>query len=518
MVAAMQPSALVFSDDQAEAYDRVADQLRGMGIDLAKGTVVPAVEGKSSVLAVIGKAGSGKTMLLASLYKALQEAGLDIVSGDYEGKKRKERRTLAILAPTNKAASVLRLRGVPATTIHRILYTPVYDPQYERIAEWLAGNGKRPEVEGLTEVALDRAKAFYDQVPSIPGALAAAGLRGSDFIKGWKRREEPLDVGFVDESSMLDERQLDDLREIFPTLVLFGDPAQLAPVGQSGQMVFDGLGETRKLILSRIHRQAEDNPILDLAHALADPDLGFESFERMVEKAAARDDRVQMAQRVDADLMARSPVLVWSNATRIRLITAFRAAQGAPETALIPGEPLICDGIELPLKHRKKRIDLEARGLIKGAQVIYLGPGNRDGFARLHVVGAEDPQVSAASIIKIEKPGEEEPFIPSAARMGAAFLHGAAVTIHKAQGSQWETVQVFAPDLWAASQAGRMEAGVPLWKRLAYVAITRAEKRLLWVVRNRLALPQTALGVEDLPKVAPRLKLKPEPEADAASG
>ena len=54
-------------------------------------------------------------------------------------------------------ASVLRMRGVPATTIHRILYTPVYDPQYERIAEWLTGNGTRPEVEGLAEGALDRA-------------------------------------------------------------------------------------------------------------------------------------------------------------------------------------------------------------------------------------------------------------------------------------------------------------------------------------------------------------------------
>ncbi len=202
-------------------------------------------------------------------------------------RKRKDRRTLAILAPTNKAASVLRLRGVPATTIHRILYTPLYDPQYEKIAEWLAGNGPRPEVEGLTDLALDRAKAFYDTVASIPGALAAAGLRGSDFIKGWKRREEPLDVGFVDESSMLDQRQFDDLREIFPTLVLFGDPAQLAPVGQSGEMVFDKLGDTRKLILSRIHRQAEGNPILDLAHALADPELSFQAFERMVEKAAA---------------------------------------------------------------------------------------------------------------------------------------------------------------------------------------------------------------------------------------
>jgi exodeoxyribonuclease V len=32
------------------------------------------------------------------------------------------------------------------------------------------------------------------------------------------------------------------------------------------------------------------------------------------------------------------------------------------------------------------------------------------------VVGAEEPQVSAASIIKIEKPDEEEPFIPSPPR------------------------------------------------------------------------------------------------------
>ena len=489
--------AITFSDDQAEAWDRVAAELLGAGVDIGEGSYAPRAEGKSTVLAVLGKAGSGKTMLLASLTKDMRAAGVEIVSGDFESRRKKERRSLAVLAPTNKAASVLRLRGVPATTIHRILYSPVYDPQYEAIAEWLAGNLPRPKVEGLTDLALDRAHAFYQQVASIPGALAAAGLRGSDFIQGWKRRDEPLDVGFVDESSMLDERQFEDLREIFPTLVLFGDPAQLAPVQSSG-MVFDKLGDARKLVLNRIHRQTEGNPILDLAHALADDRLGFDDFEDMIRDAARRDDRVQWAERVSSDLMARSPVLVWRNVTRIKLIQAFRNAHGAPEDELLPGEPLICDGIELPLKHRKKRIDLEARGLIKGAQVIYLGPGNKPGFAKLHVVGAEEPQVSAASIIKIEKPDEEEPFIPAAATMGAAFLHGAAVTIHKAQGSQWSEVQVFAPDLFAAAQAGRSEAGIPLWKRLAYVAITRAESRLHWVVRNRLALPKTPLGVTDL--------------------
>ncbi|TCP62242.1 exodeoxyribonuclease-5 [Rhodovulum bhavnagarense] len=502
--------ALTFSDDQAEAHDRVTELLRGMGVDLDAGRLTPRVEGKAGLLAVTGKAGSGKTMLLAELVKALGEAGVKTVSGDYEGRRKRDQRTLAILAPTNKAASVLRQRGVPATTIHRIIYTPVYDPEYEKIAEWLTGEGDRPEIEGLTEAALDRAHAFYQGNNSVPGALAAAGLRGSDFILGWKRRENPLDIGFVDEASMLDARQFEDLREIFPTLVLFGDPAQLAPVNQSGKMVFDGLDDSQTMHLHRIHRQADDNPILDLAHALADPDLGFEDFERLVEQKAAQDDRVQIGRRVDSDLMARSPVLVWRNATRIRLIHAFRAAHGAPADDLLPGEPLICDGIELPLKHRKKRLDLEARGLIKGAQVIYLGPGRKPGFSRLHVIGAEEPQLSAASIVKIEMPEEEEPFIPYAAHMGATFLHGAAVTIHKAQGSQWDTVQVFAPDLYSAARMGRVEAGQPLWKRLAYVAITRAEHRLIWVTRYALARPRTPLSTGDLVVPAAPLTLTAE--------
>ena len=489
---------VTFSDDQAEAYDTITAALQSAGVDIVEGTTTNKIPNKSSVLAVLGKAGSGKTMLLARLGEALSEAGVQTVSADYENRSRKDKRSLAILAPTNKAASVLRQHGVPATTIHRILYTPVYDPEYEKIAQWLTGDAERPEIEGLTDAALDRAYEFYQAQKSVPGALATAGLRGSDFITGWSRREDPLDIGFVDESSMLDDRQLDDLREIFPTLILFGDPAQLAPVGQSGNMCFDELPEKRKLTLSRVHRQQADSPILDLAHALGDPDLSFEQFEEKLQQAAAIDDRVQVVERVDAELMARSPVLVWRNATRIRLISAFRNAYGAPVDALLPGEPLVCDGMELPLKHRKKRIDLEARGLIKGTQVIYLGPGRKPGFARLHVTGAEEPEVSAASIIKIEAPDREEPYIPSAARMGASFLHGAAVTIHKAQGSQWPQVQVFAPDLYAAARAGRTEAGIPLWKRLAYVAITRAETRLFWVTRYRLARPTAPLTTADL--------------------
>jgi hypothetical protein len=237
-----------YSADQARARDRILAVLHAAGVDRADAALLREGGRTQPTLAVIGKAGSGKTMLLADLVRGLVAAGVETISSDFESRRTRTRRTLAVLAQTNKAASVLRQRGVPATTIHRILYTPLYHPDYEAIAEWLTGKGDRPKVEGMTDVALDRALAFYQQHASIPGALATAGLRGSDFIQGWKRRDEPLDIGLIDEASMLDARQYSDLRELFRTLILFGDPAQLAPVGGTGGMVFDDLPESGTLV------------------------------------------------------------------------------------------------------------------------------------------------------------------------------------------------------------------------------------------------------------------------------
>ena len=488
-----------YSPDQIHANVIVTELLLKVGVDLKeKKLLKETFEKKNTLISIIGRAGSGKTLLLSDLVKSVRDSGVSVISADYSRAVDSESRSLSILAPTNKAASVLRNNGVPATTIHRILYTPLYDPEFEKIAEWLVGTGKKPVIEGVSSTTLDKAYEFYLMNKSVPASLASIGLKGSDFIKGWKRREDPLDIAFVDEASMLDDQQLKDLSEIFSTLILFGDPAQLPPVVRSGEMIFDNLADHEKIYLSRVHRQSEDSPILDLAHALGEPNLTFKQFEDLIRDISTRDDRVVCSHRVNSDLMSRSPVLVWRNKTRVRLIQAYRLAFGALLGELIPGEPLICDGIELPIKHRKKRIDLEARGLVKGAQVIYLGPGKKPGFSKLHVLGAEDPRVSAASIIKIETTDAEEPFIPFAARMGASFLHGAAITIHKSQGSQWPTVQVFAPDIFAAASSGREEAGQPLWKRLAYVAITRAQNKVIWVERNRLERPSLQLGYEDL--------------------
>ncbi len=490
-----------FSEDQRVAYDRACAFIAQGGLTLggvptdAMGDREEIDSDMGRVFAILGKAGSGKTRILAQLGREIDDAGAEQINPERLA-HRSGKLTYAIVAPTNKAASVLRNRGVDATTIHRIIYTPVYDPEFEKIAEWLedGGKGKRPEHPSLSETALGRALEFFLENGSVPGALASAGLRGTEFINGWTRREDSIDYGLVDESSMLDDKQLEDLRKVFKTLILFGDPAQLAPVGQSNKMAFDMLPDESKVQLHQVHRQAAGNPIVELAYALADPDVDFEAFERLIHEKAENDPRIVVSPRADPMLMARSPMLVWRNATRIRLIWAFRTVFDVPETGLVPGEPLICDGAEIPLKNRKKRIALEQAGLIKGAQVFYLGPGKRPGFAKLHVAGASDPNLSAASIIQIERGNDAEPIIPLAARMGAVFVHGAACTIHKAQGSQWREVQVFAPDLYAAARSNRMENNLPLWKRLAYVSITRAQERLIWVTRYSMKKPDNAIS------------------------
>ena len=53
--------SVTFSEDQASAYDTVAEVLRSAGIDLDDALLTPPREAVAGVMAVIGKAGSGKT-------------------------------------------------------------------------------------------------------------------------------------------------------------------------------------------------------------------------------------------------------------------------------------------------------------------------------------------------------------------------------------------------------------------------------------------------------------------------
>ena len=56
-----------FSEDQAEAFDRIAEVMRSAGVDIEESMTLPRTEGGQGVLAVVGKAGSGKHWEMAFL-------------------------------------------------------------------------------------------------------------------------------------------------------------------------------------------------------------------------------------------------------------------------------------------------------------------------------------------------------------------------------------------------------------------------------------------------------------------
>ena len=58
----MTGAALQFSEDQAEAHDALAEVFAQAGVDLLDETLMPRAQGTSRVAAVMGKAGSGKTI------------------------------------------------------------------------------------------------------------------------------------------------------------------------------------------------------------------------------------------------------------------------------------------------------------------------------------------------------------------------------------------------------------------------------------------------------------------------
>src|SRR5690625_5772212 len=110
---------LDFSPDQQAAWDAVSARLASYGIDLDSAAITPRDERTApcEVMSVIGKAGSGKTVLLAEFAHRLTEAGLASIRPDWEPKRRTGR-SFAVLAPTNKAASVLRARDRKSTRLN----------------------------------------------------------------------------------------------------------------------------------------------------------------------------------------------------------------------------------------------------------------------------------------------------------------------------------------------------------------------------------------------------------------
>jgi len=234
-----------------------------------------------------------------------------------------------------------------------------------------------------------------------------------------------------------------------PILVL-GDPAQLPPISGGG---FFTEHEPDHL-LTEIHRQARDNPIIHMAMDVREGrELAYGDF------GAAR---IISRNEVNQDLvLAADQVLVGTNRTRRRYNQRLRELKGFNAPYPQAGDKLVC-----------LRND-PAKGLLNGSLWKVMTSSRetvKPGINLLVSPEEDDPDRGVAKIKLMKAAFEDaEADIPwQQKKRFDDFDYGYALTVHKAQGSQWDEVVLF--DESFAFKDTR--------QRWLYTAITRAAERL----------------------------------------
>ncbi|MBB5751080.1 ATP-dependent DNA helicase [Prosthecomicrobium pneumaticum] len=256
------------------------------------------------------------------------------------------------------------------------------------------------------------------------------------------------DLIIIDECSMVDEELGRDLLSFGTPVLVLGDPAQLPPVKGGG---FFTEAEPDEM-LTEVHRQAQDDPIIRLSMAARvgeGLDYGVYGETSVIPRRAIDAERI----------LAADQVLVGTNRTRRAYNGRIRALKGLLDPMPAAGDKLVC------LRNDKQK------GLLNGGTwtVTIVSPP-RKGLLRLSLVPEDEPggrSVRVSVNPAFFEDGGEGLAWPER-RKSDEFDYGYALTVHKAQGSQWDDVVLF--DEGFAFREHR--------DRWLYTGITRAAKRL----------------------------------------
>ena len=351
--------------------------------------------GEPQVFRLFGYAGTGKTTLARHF--------AEHVDGE-----------VLFAAFTGKAAQVLRSRGASnARTIHSLIYRPRGE---EEVAD---------EETGKTSVS-----PMFTLNRQSPVGKAALII--------------------IDECSMVDEALGRDLMSFRTPILVLGDPGQLPPISGGGFFT----EHEPDCLLTEIHRQARDNPIIELAMTVREG--------REIMHGDWGTAQVIGKREVTQDLvLGADQVLVGTNRTRRRYNQRLRELKGFTAAHPQAGDKLVC-----------LRND-PSKGLLNGSlwQVMTSSRETTKPGINLLVRPEVDDMDRGAAKVKLLKAAFEEPDteIPwSTKKRYDDFDYGYALTVHKAQGSQWGNVVLF--DESFAFRDTR--------ERWLYTAITRAAERL----------------------------------------
>ena len=297
-------------------------------------------------------------------------------------------------------------------------------------------------------------------------------------VTGWKKRTSlPRRTPFVviDEASMVGDKILKDIQALNVPILAVGDHGQLPPVQDSGSLM-----EAPMLKLEKIHRQAADNPIIQLAHGVRE--TGLLDVDRMPARGGA-DRRVRFAPPAQLTKIIQEThpldraigdvgIICWRNVTRVKLNVQARTAlgiSGAPRK----GEPVVC------LRN------IHARGIwngMRGWLTADARPGSEPWLLLIEVAFPEEgitakltvlaPQFSREKTYQsVEELIDRGVNVKTMSAAGDLFDFGYAMSCHKFQGSQVKTAIVYVDrpvDPWSTD-----------WRRWMYTAATRASEKLI---------------------------------------
>jgi len=227
----------------------------------------------------------------------------------------------------------------------------------------------------------------------------------------------------IDECSMVDADLGRDLLSFGKKVLVLGDPAQLPPIKGAG---FFTEAEP-DIMLTDVHRQAADNPIIRLSMQVREG--------KMLATGEYGESRVIRREAVDASLVTKADqVLVGRNKTRRAYNKRMRELFGYQDPLPEPGDKLVC------LRNDK------TKGLLNGGLwlVKTRSPG-RGRKLKLTAVPDEDQNRKPIRLGILPEffEGNEEVLSMAQRRDSDAFDYGYALTVHKAQGSQWDDVVLF---------------------------------------------------------------------------
>lgn len=250
----------------------------------------------------------------------------------------------------------------------------------------------------------------------------------------------------VDECSMVDETLAKDLLSFGKPILVLGDPAQLPPVAGAGYFT-----EAKPdVMLTEIHRQAAENPIIYLATEIRQgiyPDYGDYGKCRIIPKASSQ------------DALNANQIICGRNVTRFDLNKKVRKLLKMNDEYPIKGDKLIC------LKNDRDRAIFNG-GMFTLEQMLT----SKFKTSFLHMRLQSDDEEALPTMVKVHKSFfNDEVATPDWKMLKGSqeFDYGYAITCHKSQGSQWEDVLVY-DESWCFRD---------MWQRWLYTAITRASEK-----------------------------------------